>query len=186
MTWFKKHPNAALAAGFGLGLLVGVGMLVGALVTMSVHDLSAPVFPEVALHATATDSGDTFAMATGQMYDGVEGVFFLDFLTGDLQCCVLDRRTGLVTGYYAHNVINDLGIDPSRKNPRYLMVTGFAPGQGGARRADSLLYVADANTGNFAIYAMPFNRGAIGRGGQAWPMSKVFQGSARNLVIRGQ
>jgi hypothetical protein len=53
--------------------------------------------------------------------------------------------------------------------------------------ADSLVYVADANTGNFAVYALPWNRQAnsTNRPQQA-PMALIFKGSARNLEIRGQ
>ena len=43
----------------------------------------------------------------------------------------------------------------ARTNPRYLMVTGQATISGGSsamKPADSLVYVADATTGNFAVY----------------------------------
>jgi len=186
--WFRKHPWAVLGAGSGLGLLVGVGMLIGALATMAVRS-SAPAafFPDLPLHATCTDAGSNFSMATGQVADGVEGVFFLDFLTGEVQCWVLDRRTGVPCGYYVYNVLQDLGVDPANKNPRYLMVTGLAPGTGGSARSDSLLYVADATSGNFAIYALPWHRGAsAARTLQKWPMVCIYKNSARNLALRGQ
>ena len=113
------------------------------------------VFPEIPLQATATDSGETFAIATGYIADGIEGCFFLDFLTGDMQCWVINGRTGGQGGYFVQNVVADLGVEGGRKNPRYLMVTGQATISGGSsamKPADSLVYVADATTGNFAVY----------------------------------
>jgi hypothetical protein len=186
------RSRGALAAGFVLGLLVGVGMLIGACAT-HVWQAAVPAtwaLPETALHASATDSGDTFAIATGSIADGIEGVFFLDFLSGEMQCWVINGRTRTTGGYFVQNVVADLGVEPGRKNPRYLLVTGIAPmqrGSTGFQPADSLVYVADANTGNFAVYAIPWNRQATAANRpQQAPMVLIFRGSARNLEIRGQ
>lgn len=189
--WLKKYPYGVLGAGFGLGLLVGVGMLAGALAAVALQDSRQFTFPETALHASATDAGETFSMATGQIAEGVEGVFFLDYLTGDLSCWVLNRRTGQLGGYFRHNVITDLGIDQSRKKAKYLMVTGLAPvnrGSSSVRPADSVVYVADATTGAFVAYMLPWNRNAYATGSsQMSDMMKVGQGSIRgNLNVRGQ
>jgi len=184
------RARGALVAGFGLGALLGVGLLVGSWATLAWFGAPAFTFPETALHATATDSGDTFAIATGLVADGIEGIFFLDFLTGDMQCWVINGRTGQTGGYFVQNVVADLGVETGRKNPQYLMVTGQALMQRGTsvlKPCDSLVYVADANTGNFAVYALPWNRQAtaVNRPQQA-PMVLIFKGSARNLDIRGQ
>ncbi len=187
--WPIRRPVWFLGTGFLLGLLVGVGMLVGALVTWSSTQPTALTFPETPLHAMATDSCDTFAMATGLISDGVEGVFFLDYLTGDLQCWVLNSRTGQLGGQFRHNVVLDLGVEQGKK-PRYLMVTGaasFRRGTSGMSPADSLVYVADANTGHFAAYALPWDRNSAARGmPQVADMMVVGKGSARNWEIRGQ
>ncbi|MHB0956514.1 MAG: hypothetical protein ACYC6N_02895 [Pirellulaceae bacterium] len=189
---WTSYTRRGLAVGFALGLLMGVGMLVGAWVTMWMQPAvsSSFAFPETALHASATDSGDTFAIATGLVSDGIEGVFFLDFLSGDMQCWVINGRTGQTGGYFVQNVVADLGVEVGRKNPRYLMVTGQAPmsrGTSAMRPADSLVYVADANSGNFAVYALPWNRQATASNrAQQAPMALIFKGSARNLEIRGQ
>lgn len=182
----SKHPSWVLGIGFGLGLLVGAGMLVGSWMTFSVQQPPF-VLPETALHAMATDSGETFSICTGSIADGVEGIFCLDFLTGDLQCWVMDNRSNAVAGYFVHNVVADLGIDQGRKNPQYLMVTGLTGlrGGGGAMRpAESLLYVADANSGNIVGYAVPWNRTA--RVGQKGVLLPVFKQAARQVEIRGQ
>jgi hypothetical protein len=187
--WMKRRPYWLFGAGFTLGLAVGAAMLVGALVGRAIDGMSELRFPETQLHATASDSGDTFAMATGMVSDGVEGVFFLDFLTGDLQCWVMNRRTGQLGGLFKHNVVADLGIDTGKK-PKYLMVTGLAPfsrGSSAVRTADSLVYVADENTGHFAAYALPWNRNAAAANApQAARMILVGKGAARTLDLRGR
>jgi hypothetical protein len=161
---WKRFPFGVLAMGFGLGLCLGLGVLIGFFAGLAWHDEGRqPItFPETPLHAMATDSGETFSIATGLIADGVEGVFFLDYLTGVLQCWVVSGRTGLWTARYYHNVIEDLGVEQGKK-PKYLMVTGVANmsrGSAAFRPADSLVYVADANTGRFAVYALPWNRNA--------------------------
>ncbi len=192
-----KYPRAVLGSiflgiGFALGLLVGVGMLVGAWLTMSPSLSSARPrinLPETALHASATDSGETFSIATGSIADGVEGIFCLDFLTGELQCWVLDDRRNQIGGYFKHNVVPDLGVDQTRKNPKYLMATGsmgFRAGVGGRGYSECILYVADAKSGNVVGYVVPWNKSAASRGAQGGIMIKVFQQAARHLEIRGQ
>jgi hypothetical protein len=175
-----------LLAGLGLGLVVGVGMVIGTIVGMN-YARPALQFPETALHATSTHGGDNFAMATGLIADGMEGVFFLDYLTGDLQCFVINRRTTQIAGMFRQNVIAHLGAEQGKK-PSYLMCTGlasFIQGSTNIRPADCVVYVADANTGRFAAYALPWNRNAIPSGqGQIAPLLLLGTGSARNLTIR--
>jgi hypothetical protein len=186
---WKRFPLGVLLVGFGLGLSLGIGVLVGGVATRLWQDTgsSQVTFPATALHAMATDSGETFSMATGLVADGVEGVFFLDYLTGELQCWVFSGRTGLWAARYRHNVIKDLGIDQGKK-PKYLMVTGIANmsrGSAAFRPADSFVYVADANTGKFAAYAMPWNRNAAAANApQFSEMMFIGGGVVRNLDLR--
>ena len=74
--------------------------------------------PMLAASATATD---TMAIATGPISNDVEGIFFLDFLTGRLQCLVFYPRTGTFGARFAVDVAPHLG---SGKNSKFLMVTG--------------------------------------------------------------
>lgn len=186
--WIKNHPYGSLLTGLGLGLLVGIGMLIGVLATVMVDDHHAVGLPETLLHATATDGGDTMAVATGVIAEGVEGVFFLDFLTGDLSGWLINRRTGGIGGIYKHNVIQDFQIVQGKKQ-KYLMVTGAAPmtrGGSQVRAGDCLVYIVDQNTGNFAAYGLAVNRSAYAAGApQVSPMVLVGRGSARNIDLRG-
>ena len=124
------------------------------------------VWPESPLHAVATDRYDTFAMATGPLDEEVEAVYFLDFLTGDLTAVVLGRAGNEFTAFYHANVLNDLGIDPS-KNPHFMLVTGMHNLRRGAARMQpsaSLVYVAEITTGKVAAYATPWNKAAHAAG----------------------
>ena len=117
------------------------------------------LLPRAPIHAVATDRIDTFAIATGPVDAEFEAVYFLDFLTGDLRATVLGKNTGAFTAYYTYNVLQDLGVDPT-KNPRFLMVTGMAnlrrvPGQ--PPLSVSMVYVAEVTTGNVAAYAIPWS-----------------------------
>ena len=182
----KKTPLWLLLSCFTAGLLVGAGMLVGSWLTglrTAEPEFSLPV----PLHATATDRSTSFSMATGPVADGVEGVFFLDFLTGELQCWVIYSRTGDFGAKFAVNVLNDLGIQQGKK-PSFLMVTGAVAmprGTGAQRPGNCVVYVADANSGNVAAYYIPWNRGLETTGRpQAAPLVLLRKGQVRNLQIR--
>ncbi|MBN2216335.1 MAG: hypothetical protein JW719_03060 [Pirellulales bacterium] len=127
----------------------GVGVLFGVLL--------AGLCPHAPLHASATDRYDTFAIATGMVDDGIEALYFLDFLTGDLKAAVLSKQIPpRFNAFYQRNILNDLGIDPTR-NPRYLMVTGLNDlRRGGSRLRPSVgvCYVAEITSGRVAAYAV--------------------------------
>ena len=166
---------------FGLAL----GAMIGAVVAVQ---FSSPRIhlPATLLNATATSGGTTMAIATGPIQDGVEGFFILDFITGELTCSVLNPRTGTLGGAYQANVVADLGVEQG-KAPQYLMVTGAAnfKTQGGTiAPAESVVYIADANTGRYVAYWLPWNRQAAQYNfAQASPMVVLGTGSARNIKV---
>lgn len=143
--------------------VVGVTLVVAGYAARGVGPLAIPVWPETRLHAATAAQNDTYAMATGFIDEEVEGVYLLNFLTGDLQCSVLSSRLpsmGKFIGLFKTNVIKDLGLDPS-KQPAYLMVTGqatFPRGGGAAQPAMSAVYVLDTSSGRFAAYSLPWRR----------------------------
>src|SRR5580698_2621808 len=112
MFWSKE----TLRVGFGLTIGLGIALLIGM--------LFAGCWPNVPLHAVATDRADGFAMATGYCDDSVEAVYFLDFATGDLSAAVVSKQTGRFNAFYTYNVSADLA--GSGKSPRYLLTTGTA------------------------------------------------------------
>jgi hypothetical protein len=182
----KSQPYAMMSIGLAMGLLVGIGMVVGTLVGTSYSRMARFEFPETILNATATHGGTTMAIATGPIDDGIEGLFVLDFITGQLQASVLNPRTGAIGGLFKVNVVGDLGVEQG-KQPKYLLATGkatFRSGGGNVRPAESIVYVADENTGRFAAYYLPWNRQASQYNfAQASPMILLGKGSARNIEL---
>ena len=125
-----------------------VGLLIGSLC------------PHTPLHATATDRFGNFAIATGEVDDGVEAIYFLDFLTGELRAAVLSKqRPPQFNSFYQRNIAADMGVVPG-SNPRYLMVTGQVDIRRGAARmspSSAVIYVAEITSGQVAAYGIPWN-----------------------------
>lgn len=171
---------AALSA-FGLCLTVAVaaGFWLGT--NRSANSLPLPL-----LQASTAATSSTMAVATGQISDNAEGIFFLDFITGDLQCLVYYPRIGVFGARYYTNVLQQL--PGGGRNSQFLMVTGAAisvGSTGGARPGDSLVYVTDAASGMFAAYAVPWDRTAESGGRlQSGPLVFAGGGPIRNFQLR--
>lgn len=136
------------------------------------------------LLAASAVSSDTMAVATGQVGRDSDGIFFLDFVTGDLQCLVFYPRSGAFGAHYVTNVAQNLGAG---QNAKYLMLTGQAIPQSvtaGARPGASLVYVTNTTTGMFAAYAVPWNPTAESSGRvQAGALVYAGGGSIRNYQL---
>lgn len=138
------------------------------------------------LQAASAASSDSMAVATGPISDDAEGIFFLDFNTGDLQCLVYYPRVGAFGARYFGNVLPQLGA--SGRNSKYLMVTGQAvtrSSTGGSRPAASLVYVTDVTNGTFAAYAVPWDRTAESSNrSQTGQLVPVGGGPIRNYQLQ--
>jgi len=163
------------------GLSLGLGLVLGL--------LAGTMLPHAPLHAVATDRSENFVMATGFVSSDLEGVFFLDALTGELRGTVINPmvQPPTVGITYTRNVVTDLEIDVS-KAPKFVMVTGLMPlrpGGGTNQFAQSVVYVAEVTSGKMACYGMNFNRGQFNnmRGGAA-EFIPFFVGPFRQAVIR--
>jgi hypothetical protein len=109
--------------------------------------------------AMSSLADESFALCTTPIDTNTEGVFILDFETGDLTGGVLNQNTAKFTTSYRHNVLKDLGFKPGQvKEPRFLIVPGRAAfsGNSGNRMAQSVLYVTDASTGVTVAYGIPW------------------------------
>ncbi len=185
----------------GLGLVVAVAVCAGFWLGRSgaprgsasvraepdTPDLDTPFGSVPVLQAATATNDDSFAVATGRIDEDVEGFFTLDFLTGELQCVVMNYRIAKLNAVFKTNVLKDLGVD-QEKAPKYLMATAevdFPRGGTIARPAQSVVYVLDTVTGNFAAYGLPWRRelAAAGR-----PQLGVLQlldvGRARTAALR--
>lgn len=176
--------NKSLFVGIGIGMLFGVGMVIGTVIGMKSNEqVNSYEIDGMLLRAAASDSSENFSMATGSVSDQAEGAFFLDTLTGDLQCIVPYARTGGFGGHFKTNVFNDLQVQRTKK-PRLLMVTGVSQFIGSNRPGNCLVYIVDATTGNFAAYAVPWNRQLESTGRpQSGALVALKVGQARNITL---
>jgi len=146
--------------------------------------------PPLEASATASAAHDNFVIATGFVEDDIEGLFFLDFLTGDLKATVLNRRGPGFNAFYQYNIANDFG-GGAVANPKYLMVTGGARdlqvNVGGGALARTVVYVVEATSGQVVVYGLPYNRSrqSAGKpqGGTFIPLARA---SLRNEFVRDQ
>ena len=151
------------------GLLVGAGVALGLWAGRGGGHANDwldrfPDLPGKVLHASSATSGDSFAIATGPIDQDAEGVFVVDFLTGNLQCSVLNKRTAKFSALFRTNVARDLGVS---KNAKYQIVTGsvnFSHGASIVRPGMSVVYVLDTSSGKMIAYGIPWQREAATTG----------------------
>jgi hypothetical protein len=156
---FARGRYAFLALGLVAGLAVGLNI--------------KGLWPSVPLHASATDGYENFSIATGLVDGEVEALYFLDYLTGDLIGAVINPRTGKFNSRFTYNISQD--FTAGGRNAKYLMVTGLANmprGRAGYQPAATVVYIADANTGQVGAYMMPWNSSMQAAGK---PQEGVFQ-----------
>jgi len=133
------------------------------------------------LRANATHGGPNLAVATGRISEETDGIFFLDYITGNLQCWVYYPRLQRFGAKFSTNITQQL---PATKNAEYLLVTGDTQGNvataSNARPAGCLVYVVDVKSGLFAAYTMPWTRAAESSGQfQEGPLIAVDGGQYR-------
>jgi hypothetical protein len=161
-----------------------VGIALGAMLTAAWHGVATM---STAL-ASATHGADNFAIATGLVDNDLEGIYFLDYLTGDLRAAIISRRTGRFTGFFKYNVMGDFaGVTDQ---PRFLMVTGLVAlprGAGASQLGKSLVYVAEATTGQIFAYALPYS-GTLNAAGQPQlgGFIKCDGGAFRDTFVRDE
>jgi len=177
-----------LAAGLAIGLSIGGALAVGVWWGGSRHEQAAlPNLGELKLQAMASHGAETFAIATGPIDGDVEGLFTLDFLTGDLQCFVINPRFGGLGGWYKTNIAANLSPEKGKK-PNYLIATGVLNAKAGTygnfKPAGCICYVVDANTGEAAAYSFPWAANAGAQGvAQSTDMKLIYKWKCRQLNI---
>lgn len=158
-TQLARSRGTMLVAGLVLGLALGLNI--------------QGLWPNVPLHASATEGFESFSIATGLVDNGVEGLYFLDYLTGDLRGAVIDPKSGKFNAFFTTKITGDFGSQA--RNAKYLMVTGLADmprGRAGFNPAKSIVYIADTTSGQVAAYLMPWNPSLASAGK---PQQGMFQ-----------
>jgi hypothetical protein len=133
------------------GLMAGLGV--------------AYFWPHEPAYATTADRDSNFALITipvgtsaAGITDAMDGVFILDFLTGQLKGAVLNRQSGKFASFYYRDLAKDFNVDPQAA-PHYALASGYAQvsGQLGKTFASGVLYVAELSSGVLAAYSFPWN-----------------------------
>ncbi|PQO33124.1 hypothetical protein [Blastopirellula marina] len=170
-------------ASFGVGSVMTAFAILGMTVALN---WQSPAI-EIPVNAATAATRETMCAATGRVDEEMDGLFTLDALTGDLQCAVINSQTAKFAGLFRGNVMNDLGLDATKK-PSYMLLTGnasFRATTGTSRPADCVVYVVDSTSGLFAAYGFNWNRNISARGAQqAGALVLLDKGTARNVMIR--
>ena len=179
--WTRQRRQGMFWGALGMLTLVTTAAL-GYALGRQANPRSQPL--DLSLVSTAA-TGTNMAVATGQISEEAEGVFFLDFLTGDLQCLVYYPRLGAFGARYYTNI--QAQIPGGGKAGQYLMVTGnaiSARASSNLKPANCLVYVTDVTSGLFAAYAVPWNRSAESSSqAQGGPLLFVGGGPIRNYQV---
>lgn len=121
------------------------------------------MWPHEYAAASVSDRNEKFAMVTARFdsTDLVEGVFILDFLTGQLRGSVINPATGRFSVLYARDVAADFNLDPNRSGT-YAIVSGRTSVNAtvGTRPAASCIYIAELTSGKVLAYSFPAATGA--------------------------
>jgi len=121
-------------------------------------------FPST-IDAVASATSEKYSIATGIVSDEAEGFFVLDHNSGILQCSVFYPRVGQFMATFTGNAGELVGA--GGKGGEYIMVTGQADMTRGGRSAalaPTLVYVLHTGSGNYGVFAVPFDRQAVAAG----------------------
>jgi len=184
--FFRRTRGAWLIIGvFAAALLGGVlSQSAKSWLGTNEHPLADGFFKAINAHATATNSNEALIICTGDIDTGIEGVFTLDPLTGELQGAVLDpRKAKFVARWKYPSVAKDF---EAAKNPKFLMVTGLGEIRQGpsARAAHCVLYVAEVTSGRVVAYGIPWDSSkAATPGGYLGTVKPLDFFNARDVAV---
>lgn len=130
--------------------------------------------------------GSKVSLATGLIMEGVEGIFALDHQNGFLYCWVLDPRSMAVVAEFSGNVPALMGMEQGGEFD-FVMTTGQLPNQAGragnARPIQSVVYIAEGNSGNVGGFSCQWAQPMAVRGNvQKGPMTLIFSGTVRSAL----
>jgi hypothetical protein len=114
--------------------------------------------PELRLNAFGAHGDSRFVIGAGPVDTYVDGVFCVDAVTGTLSGFVVHPRSGKFRIAFKTDITRDLPVEQG-KSPAY----GLSIGRIGTatfsdiRIGNSIVYVADCNTGRVAAYAFPWS-----------------------------
>ncbi len=99
----------------------------------------------------ANDRHEDYVLCTGPVLVNPripsDGIWLLDYRTGRLMGTVIDHLAGTIAGWAEVDLVKEFDIAP-RANVHFLMTCGVI------NNGQSALYVAETQTGKFAVYTM--------------------------------
>jgi len=117
-------------------------------------------WPHEPAYAISNDRDEDFALFTSPVSFGqtAQGIFVMDFVTGQLKGAVMNNKLGKFTNFYQRNIAEDFDVDPDDGEARYAIVAGAAnlPSQGRNTTATGVIYVAELNSGQCIGYAFQY------------------------------
>jgi hypothetical protein len=143
--------------------------------------------PAIPAHAVASASSDSFITATGPIDEDVEGIFFLDPVTGELSCWIMNIYTLKFSARFRYDkVVDDLNLK-QHKGAKLLMVTGLLNYKNATkmlRPAQSVVYVINTSSGDFAAYTVPWNKNIAREDQHHGELRLLDKGKARTKAVR--
>lgn len=141
----SKQGSWMLAAGVIIGLVLG-GLV-----------------PPMPLHGSTAASIEGFSVCTAELEAGQEGIYYLDYQTGDLAAAFLHPRNGRFINLYKHNILKDFA---EAKTPKFMLVSSSTPminPQGNIRPSVGIVYVIEVTSGIACAYTAPYatNRDSV-------------------------
>ena len=136
-----KQTTTSWLGGLAAGLAIGL--------------VAAMLLRPAGVEASATQGEAGFIVCTAELEEGMEGIYYLDSQTGDIKGAFMNPRTGKLLSAYEYNVLKDY---KDATAPKFLMVSGRAAigPNGNVSASMGQIYVVDAKTGIFNIYAAPY------------------------------
>ncbi len=172
------------------GVLLIVGVFVGTLVSrnaVAVNELGT--HSPMKLVAEAASRGKNVSLATGIIDNRREGLYILDHINGNLQCWLLNTRTGEIGGVFRTNVLEAMQGVKVSGDLDFVMTTGRFDfnNQGNLIPAQSIVYVAEGKSGAVVGFGFRFDKAALQRGGvQEGVLEVICKGPIRDLQLREQ
>lgn len=143
----------------------------------------------IVLNADSAARGEQLSLATGSIDRdrGVEGLFVLDHLSGNIQCWVVNPRDGSIAGVFTGNVNRDLELGKAG-DADFVMTCGSIRVEG--RRgneipAGCICYVGDGNSGRVVGYSLLYDKQLVlNNGTQEGELQVIARGFAREANMK--
>ena len=140
--------------------------------------------PSLQLHATtALENEGNVSVLTGIIESNTGGLYIFDHDTGQLQCWMIDRKSGEIVGVFNADVFKDMLFDKVGKTRFLLRVDYILESQHKGvktRAGNSTCFVTETISGKIIAYQVAYDKNALTRGRlQEGDLKKVWNRAFR-------